>query len=149
VEQRSYPLTRHSSCTLLCDRIYGLLGLVPDAQTLVPSPDYQATTAEVFKDLTISLIQTRKDLDVFFLASGGISQLKELPTWCVYEASGLTSNPLNPWRAFGSRFLPAERESIEFKAAGSLSTTPRFLESSDKIILQGFIIDAVDGQASS
>jgi hypothetical protein len=124
------------------------VGLASDADVLVPRPYYSAAPSEVFKDLTVSIIKARSNLDVLFLASEGKSQFEGIPTWSMYEDSGWGANPLNPWRVVPQADLVAVVPDTEFHATGSSVTSAQFSESSSVVILQGFIIDFVDGLGS-
>lgn len=62
------------------DKVYGLLGLISDFHV---EPDYNKTVAEVYADLSHSIIQHRQRLDVLCYAGIGYPKLDDLnlPSW--------------------------------------------------------------------
>lgn len=71
--------TKHSRCQRRHDRVYGLLGLVPDTLDFMSEPSYQTGVTELSISMTRSYME-RHSLDIILLAQPDASN--KLPSWC-------------------------------------------------------------------
>jgi hypothetical protein len=127
--------TRTKSCSDMRDKVYGVLGLATDAEAIIPFPDYSLSTIDVYKALSVSMIETRGDLDCLLLA--GNLPLEEqrnmsLPSWCP---------DLSRCRRMISMNSPFEG----FHAAGHSRPITKFKVQLGVLKLEGFCLDIIDG----
>lgn len=71
--------TSMSLCAKRHDRVFGILGLVPDGLEFLSEPDYEADLSDMSISMTQSYIE-RRNLDIIFLASHNGPRSK-LPSW--------------------------------------------------------------------
>ena len=62
-----------------CDRVYGLLGLLPEKLASSIKPDYNLPVHVVFEDFTVKMLQHTRSLGLLRLCGG--KREKELPSW--------------------------------------------------------------------
>jgi hypothetical protein len=62
------------------DKIFGMLGLLGSLKSVLPSPDYSRSPAEVFTDVTKSLLAYTKSLDILDVVSAQ-SLTSDFPSW--------------------------------------------------------------------
>jgi hypothetical protein len=65
------------------DNVFGVLGLSDKFKPLVPSPDYNKTTTEIFTDVAISLLNLTKSLSVLEHATS-TTPVTDHPSWVPY-----------------------------------------------------------------
>ena len=65
------------------DNVFGILGLSDKFNTLVPTPDYNKTTTEIFTDVAISLLNLTKSLSVLEHATSTTPVINH-PSWVPY-----------------------------------------------------------------
>ena len=78
---------RGSQVTVMHDRIYGMLGLLPRELGIIP--DYSVPLDTVYADFILRVIQHERSLDI--LALGGMHELRtaQLPSWAtVFQPPG-------------------------------------------------------------
>lgn len=63
------------------DKIYGLLAMAMDSQTLIPSPNYQLSLEDIEVRLTRAFLTTKKNLDLICLRSATRADSVRLPSW--------------------------------------------------------------------
>ncbi|KAI0551889.1 heterokaryon incompatibility protein-domain-containing protein [Xylaria curta] len=120
------------------DKIYGVLGLASDSESIVPQPDYAASLTQINLSLLISMTAVRGDLDWLTLVHG-YDGSKDKPSWLLNLCKKSSMVSMNTSRSmFGaSRF--------GFKACGptvpNLEIDARALTCS----LQGILVDEIDG----
>ncbi|KAN0090561.1 HET domain containing protein [Hyaloscypha variabilis] len=121
------------------DKIYAVLNLASDGAKLIPRPDYKLSTAVVYTQLVISIIQSTNRLDVLSLASSTVYPRtldEELPSW-VPDFSQRATSSINS--SFSSlRPVSADEDSV---AITSFNHNFRTLS------VRGFVIDSIDGLA--
>ncbi|EME44925.1 hypothetical protein DOTSEDRAFT_70842 [Dothistroma septosporum NZE10] len=71
--------THRSSTSVEHDRVYGVLGLLP--QDVQVEPDYDASLEDVYEDFAVTIMRRERSLD--FLTLSGLHWLKgeDLPSW--------------------------------------------------------------------
>jgi hypothetical protein len=65
------------------DNIFGILGLSDKFKTLVPTPDYNKTTTEIFTDVAISLLNLTKSLSTLEHSTSNTPVINH-PSWVPY-----------------------------------------------------------------
>jgi hypothetical protein len=129
-------VTRLDGATDDHDKIYGVLALSSDAETVIPQPDYTLSAAMAYKSLVKSSICVRGNLDILSLVTAQ-GRLK-LPTWCL----DLTCN--NALNSMNKAILMTADESVKFRASGSTKPVVSFSENLNTLKIQGIEFDAVD-----
>ncbi|KAI0189593.1 heterokaryon incompatibility protein-domain-containing protein, partial [Xylaria flabelliformis] len=120
------------------DKIYGILGLASDSESIVPQPDYAASPMQINISLLSSMTAVRGDLDWLTLLHS-YDGSKDKPSWLLELCKRLSVVSMNTSRSmFGA-------SKFGFKACGptipSLEIDARALTCS----LQGILVDEIDG----
>jgi len=79
------------------DKIYAVLNLARDGQTIVPHPNYSLPIAVIYQELVISLVAKTKRVDILSLAGMPVYPKvleMRLPTW-VPDWTYRVTNPIN------------------------------------------------------
>lgn len=119
------------------DKVFGILSLSSDAQSIVSIPDYALLYHDLLEELVTSMIEHRKDLDVLCLANP-LGAEKLVPSWYP-DLTVRFRNELN------SSLIPPELRITEF--AAPRTSEPVVTSGEERGILKasGFCIDIVDG----
>jgi hypothetical protein len=121
--------SRDFKCTVLNDKIYGVLGLADDKDSY-PVPDYALLPKDVFKATATSLINTKDDLNILYYCSqSGTTKLAETPpTW----APDWTRRCLH---------TPLYLTSLQCKASGNSTSSHHF--ANDVLKVRGRIVETI------
>ena len=118
-------------------KIYGVLGLAPDASTIVPKPNYSLSVGDVHIDMITKMTQVRNDLDWMMLA-GRFRDSMPWPSWCPNLSKTVPAASLNT-----SRFLPTK--TLGFNATLNTSPKVKFDKFNSTCSLHGYVFDEIDG----
>lgn len=131
---------RTSQVTDCRDRLFGILGLIRhDRSDPLLAIDYQKSMPEVFRDLSMYLIQHGFLADVLCAVTYGI---EGLPHWAAIwtatlESEKETGNPPSRISKGLGVFMAVSR------SRGSAGAQPRFSEGGRKLTVRGTVIDSV------
>ncbi len=134
-------VTRNAACTDARDKVYGILGLAVDGESVVREPDYNLAIEEVYKKLVVSSIEVRGNMDILSLSNPYDSPApyasSPSPAWIPSLLSGGIS-------AINKAVLMTKDASFLFKAA--LSSDPQVSVSTDLNVLScsGYLVDFVE-----
>lgn len=126
--------TRRALATDDRDKIYGIHSFVKDASILVPSPDYECSTEQVYKSLVLAYINHYKDLDILVQASVH-RKLTALPSWTPDWSEDKRISRLNR-RNSCTGFFYAARGTAASAVVSSEDST---------LICEGIYVDTLDG----
>jgi hypothetical protein len=114
------------------DKIYSLLGVAADAESLGIIPDYSRLDVQIFTDLARQLFLVEQDLQILeYVHDAPISSADPWPSWVPNWAYTGQSN-----RRYGGR-------SYVFKAADSVPPTLSFSSDLTSLIVKGILVDTV------
>ncbi len=116
------------------DKIYGILSFVKDASILVPRPDYNCSTQQVYKSLVLAYVDHYKNLDILVQASA-TKKLTGLPSWTPDWSEEKRISRLNR-RHSRTGF---------FHAAGGTAASIIPSPDDNLMICEGIPIDTLDG----
>lgn len=115
------------------DKIFGVLGLASDADTLLSNPDYSKSTVEVYSSLALRMIGDRKTLDFLSHKEDPLfTGIKGLPSWVVDWSVPPRSHPLRRTFIYSS-----------YQAAGDSQARVRTTPDPTTIYIMGFQIDKI------
>ncbi|KAI1739040.1 heterokaryon incompatibility protein-domain-containing protein [Xylaria scruposa] len=120
------------------DKIYGVLGLASDSESIVPQPDYTASLTQINISLLSSMTTVRGDLDWLTLVHNHDGS-KDKPSWLLNLCKRSSMVSMNTSRSmFGAR-------EFGFRACGP--TVPSFEIDARAFTcsLQGILVDEIDG----
>jgi hypothetical protein len=116
------------------DKVYGLLGLLPDDLADQISPDYDLTYEKVYVQFATVMIESYKSMDPIF-------------SWCSFDASASSPSWVPDWTTEFTRnriqWLKRRSASGSSAASWSISNDSRVLRS------KGFIVDTVETTGAS
>ncbi|KAH8726428.1 heterokaryon incompatibility protein-domain-containing protein [Phaeosphaeriaceae sp. PMI808] len=121
----------YRSCQDSRDKIYGLLGLAPDAAALV-DPDYTKTTKEVFQALPLSYYNLHKTL--YFLSFCHNTVETDMPSWVPNWTCAETGPPITQ--------LDWLSHVHQFNAGGNQSSAIEVMDS-NMLRLKGILLDTI------
>lgn len=125
--------TRSNFSTDPRDKLFALLGLAKDADTLLPSPDYSRSIVEIYSALVIKMIFSQKSLDVLSeVEDSRWTLIGGLPSWAVDWSAYPRSRPL--------RTIPIYET---FRAAGDTQVNASISLILNTLIITGFCVDKV------
>jgi hypothetical protein len=75
-------LSSLSNSTDRKDKVFALLGLSFDRLIFMAEPTYAWTERELCMSMTISFFESKRSLDIIFVASENHTSYPELPSWC-------------------------------------------------------------------
>jgi len=137
-----------NDCTDKRDKIYGLLGIIPDADLICPEPDYNLPVEEVHRRAFGSLATETNNLDFLSLIVNRTPQNNRgggfpatFPSWCPDMTSSYFRN-IHRLNTF--LILPPESKP-QFCASGTKSAIARLSENANIIRLSGLRIAVIDG----
>jgi len=114
------------------DKIYGILGLARDAETLAVTPDYRMSVGAVYSDVTAKILSNG---GLHLLQLCGYNPHSELPSWVPDLRNNIKESPNNP----GSLNKP-----FRASATRKPSKYPKPLESNPNVLAaEGIRIDTV------
>lgn len=129
------------------DKVFGLLSLADqgDVEALKVHPDYHLPVRELYKNITVSLLE-RHDLSAL-QASGvhGTNFDQHMSSWVSDWSKPDPSVPLD-WveSEYGDKISDAPSRPPDFHAAGSTASSPLFDHQKDLLGLEGILIDQVE-----
>ncbi len=115
------------------DKVFAVLGLASDAETLLPNPDYSKSTVEVYSTLAWRMITSQQSLE--FLShkeDPWFTGIKGLPSWAVDWSVHPRSHPLRKTTAYSS-----------YQAAGDSQARIRTTLDLSILHIRGFQVDKV------
>lgn len=118
------------------DKIYGVLGLAIDAQSIVPSPEYSLLMNAMYSQLLESLTQARGELDWLTLGGDREADLN-LPSWCPDLSRKVSRVSINTSRSMENG------KSCGFSAAKYTKPDGMVLDSCLGV-LTGLVVDTID-----
>lgn len=135
-----------NDCTDKRDKIYGLLGIIPDADLIVPEPNYALDVDEVHRRAFGLLAVETRNLDFLSLITNRPKNIRSggfppFPSWCPDMTSSYFRNI---HRLNTSLILPAHSEP-QFCASGTRPAIARLSTNANIIRLSGIRVDVVDG----
>lgn len=114
------------------DKIYSLLGVATDTDSLGIVPDYSQLDVQIFTDLARRLFLAEQDLQILeYVHDAPISSTDSWPSWVPNWAYTGQSN-----RKYGGK-------SYVFKAADSVPPTLGFSADQKSLIVKGILVDTV------
>lgn len=130
---RLLDLSRYTKASDVRDHIYGLAGLIqPDISKLI-APDYEATSSDMFRDFTLSVIEATGELDIIYQARrGNTLEDMDMPSW------------VTDWSQQPADYLTIQ-EPKNFQAAGNSKPIMEHSEDRNLLKCRGFLADFVDG----
>jgi hypothetical protein len=134
--------TRILSCADEKDHVYGVLGLAIDSKTVVPKPDYSLDFADICQDLAEAVTKARGNLDYFSLLEPRPHHSNAAPWVFNTDIQSTESNYFN-----GGLMNPSKQ--FVCHAARDTSPIVAFLSDEQSIILEGYIVDGIDGLCTS
>jgi hypothetical protein len=131
-----------NECANQRDKIYGLLGMIKDANEIVPTPDYTRSPENVYRNFFVSLAQKTGNLDFLSLVHNRIDDANStLPTWC----PDLRARDYRiPARLNTSLLFPADN-GPKFRACGTKSSAVRSSRDKSALSVLGICVDHIDG----
>lgn len=124
------------------DKLYGLLGLVKDADNILPNPSYGKTVAELYVEFTIATIRTTGHLNIICLGQKGTERIQGLPSWAL-DVSG----------PFSLSMTFRDWTSKTYQACGdhtfSLDALTKYPAGCRALHTKGIILDEIDGLGGS
>lgn len=124
------------------DKVYGVLGLAIDATKIIPHPDYNHTTEQLYTRLVKSHISYHRKIDIICHADNSRSQ-KTLPSWVPDWSDDLCPPSLTGFLWDDS--LRIFRQT-DFHAGGSrkFDIPPIFTDNDENMTVRGFHIGIID-----
>jgi len=122
------------------DKLYALLGLVFDGDSLIPEPNYNLSIEESYTDFSLALIEKGFPLDFIYLRSSNRGTNSSLPSWVV------------DWRNLNDALAREEFRHISNLPAFS---TPRRKQQyqarvpHNTLVIPGSILGTIDGLGSA
>ncbi|TRX95899.1 hypothetical protein FHL15_003041 [Xylaria flabelliformis] len=120
------------------DKIYGVLGLASDSESIVPQPDYAASPTQINISLLRSMTAVRGDLDWLTLLHS-YDGSKDKPSWLLDLGKRLSVVSMNTSRSM----LGASK--FGFKACGPTIPSLEIDACALTCSLQGILVDEIDG----
>ena len=125
------------------DKIFGLLGIIEAAESIMPLPDYARSPENVYRSFFVCLAQKSGNLDFLSLVSNRIDDSihSTLPTWC----PDLRARDYRSVPRLSTSLLLAADERPQFSACGTKTSAAK--SSRDKTVFTplGICVDVVDG----
>jgi hypothetical protein len=107
--------TRNSLATDPKDKIYALLGLVSDGNTIAGRPNYTLALETMLKKITKNMLMREKNLNLIVVKSPNLTRTDHHPSW-LSELTNL-GNALLPWQEAYFN-LPESRKSSNLEFIG-------------------------------
>jgi hypothetical protein len=136
-----------NECSDKRDKIYGLVGIIPDADLIVPEPNYSLDAEEVHRRAFGSLAVETRSLDFLSLIVNRPKNIRgggfppSFPSWCPDMTSSYFRN-IHRLNTF--LILPSHSEP-QFCASGMRPAVAKLSSNANIIRLSGVRIDVVDG----
>jgi hypothetical protein len=136
-----------NECSDKRDKIYGLLGIIPDAHLIVPEPNYSLDVEEVHRRAFGSLAVETRNLDFLSLIinrpkntrGGGFPP--SFPSWC----PDMTSSYFRNIHRLNTFLILPPHSKPQFCASGMKPAIAKLSTNANIIRLSGTRIDVVDG----
>lgn len=132
------------------DNIFGILGLSDKFKTLVPSPDYNKTTTEIFTDVAKSLLNITKSLSVLEHATS-TTPVIDHPSWVPYWPNPpvIRFLPSSPYCAskISKAIFTISPDSRELRLKGNIIDVVEELQLADPEAYADFCCFSVDIEA--
>jgi hypothetical protein len=137
-----------NDCADKRDKIYGLLGIIPDADLVCPEPDYKLSAEEVHRRAFGCLATETHNLDFLSLIVNRTTQDTRgggfpptFPSWC----PDMTSSYFRNIHRLNTFLILPPRSKPQFCASGTKPATARLSGKANIIRLSGIRIDLIDG----
>ncbi|PMD43635.1 hypothetical protein L207DRAFT_510144 [Hyaloscypha variabilis F] len=136
-----------NDCTDKRDKIYGLLGIIPDADLVCPRPDYGLPVEEVHRRAFGNLATETENLDFLSLIvnrppntrGGGFPS--NFPSWC----PDMTSSYFRNIHRLNTFLILPPQSQPQFCASGTEPAYARLSSNARIIRISGVRLDVVDG----
>jgi hypothetical protein len=136
-----------NDCTDKRDKIYGLLGIIPDADLVCPRPNYDLSVEEVHRRAFGNLATETENLDFLSLIvnrppntrGGGFHA--NFPSWC----PDMTSSYFRNIHRLNTFLILPPQSKPQFCASGTKSAYARLSSNARIIRVSGIRLDVVDG----
>ena len=138
---------RSFSATDPRDMIFTLWALADarDIRSLGLEPDYRLRAEQVYKEIAISFLKTRKDLTLFNAPRVlEDSKLNGLPSWVPDWSTSDSCVPFGFLGSFGLRDAEEPESLLPYKASGSTSSMPQFDNEENQLGLLGMKFDRIE-----
>ncbi|KAH6713313.1 heterokaryon incompatibility protein-domain-containing protein [Leptodontidium sp. MPI-SDFR-AT-0119] len=118
------------------DKVFGLLGVAPDAETLDIKVDYSKKAHEVFEDTARALLKSGFT-DVLSWTRSRLKSEINLPTW-VPDFSSSLPEPLGSYKCRAPPWKPL------FSASGTREVQVSTNDKPGQLTMSGFIVDTIE-----
>ncbi|RDW59557.1 hypothetical protein BP6252_12644 [Coleophoma cylindrospora] len=119
------------------DKIYGILGISSDSNSIISTADYSLDVSDLYKEVVKAMIATRGDLDYLSLVFNRGTDWSK-PPWIPSASRGEIY-------MFNTSFFEGNIRTFDFHATNEKKPVVTFCADSPAFIAEGFLVDVVDG----